>query len=271
VSNTIPLWASQPFNDILDHSEKLNEILHISMHGISLLRAIPNTIEVLRITAGEDEKEKYGEERLEQAKREAALAQSEVDNGFPILHAQTTISLWSSLESLVRTFLAAWLANIPDAKSCEELKKVKVRLGEYESLTSDDRYFYLLDLLEDSMGTRRRPGVGRFEELFNAFGLSSKVEENISKDLFELYHIRNVLVHRRGIADRKIIEICPWLNLSVGQHLNITHQSYKRYNKSIGEYVLELIQRTRVYFGLERYEPPYHETSKTTSSNGGIV
>jgi hypothetical protein len=254
MANILPTWASQPFSDILDHTVKLDKILHISMHGISLLRGIPKTIEVLRDTADEDEKDGYGEERLETARQEATLAQSEVDNGFPILHAQIIIALWSALESLVRTFLAAWLTNIADVKSCDELKKVKVKLGDYESLVGDDRNFYILDLLEDSMGTRRNPGIGRFEALLNAFGLSSNVEDEISKVLFELYHVRNVLVHRNAIADRKIVASCPWLNLSVGQTVTIAHQAYVSYYHAIDEYVLELIQRTRVYFGLGRYE-----------------
>lgn len=266
MTNTIPTWATQPFNDFLDHAGKLHKILHLSMHGIATLRGIPKAIEVLRDTADEDEKRNYGEKRLESAKQEAVLAQSEIDNGFPILHAQTTIALWSSLESLVRTFLVAWLANIESARSCDELKKVRVKLGEYESLVGDDRNFYLLDLLEDSMGTRRSPGIGRFEALFNAFGLSSQIKGETTKTLFELYHVRNLLVHRRGIADSKIIANCPWLSLSVGQPVTITHKAFVSYYDAVGAYVLELIQRTRTYFGLARYDESASESSETVIS-----
>src|SRR3990172_3972107 len=163
MTKTFPDWASQPFSDFLEYSDRLHKILHLCMHGILTLRGIPNVIEVLRDTAKEYERDGYDENRLKRARQEADLAQSEADNGFPILHSQTTIALWSSLESLVRTFLVAWLTNVEDAKSCDELKKVKVRLGEYESLIGEDRNYYLLDLLEDSMGTRRSPGIGRFE------------------------------------------------------------------------------------------------------------
>lgn len=268
MSGKFPKWVKDLFNDSLDHVEKLHEILHISMRGISVLRAIPNAIEVLRNVSPEEEKDVYDETRFDKAKKEATLAEVEVKEGFPLLHAQTAISLWGTLEALVRTFLANWLATQPEAKVAEELKRVKIRFGEYEVLSGDDRNFYILDLLEDSMSTRRSPGIGRFEALFRVFNLSSDVDEQVRKELFELYHVRNVLVHRKGIADRKMVESCPWLGLSVNSPVVVTHESYSRYNKATALYILELIQRVRVYFGIGRYEPGEESTKQDVLEAG---
>jgi hypothetical protein len=254
MSENLPRWITDIFTDSLDHVEKLHQILHVSMRGISVLRGIPNAIEVLNRVVVEEERDKDHETKLKRAKEEAALAEAELNEGFPLLHAQTAISVWATLEALVRTLLANWLSNQPEAKDIEELKRVKIRYGEYEALTGDDRNFYILDLLEDSLGTRRRAGIGRFESLFQAFGLSSEVDADTKKNLFELYHVRNVLVHRRGIADRKLVDSCPWLDLSVNSRVVVSHAAYRRYHESAASYILELIQRVRVHFGHGRYE-----------------
>jgi hypothetical protein len=57
---------------------------------------------------------------------------SEVDSDFPLLHGQSTIAMWSSLEAWVRSFVANWLANEPEAWQAEAVQKLKIRLGELE-------------------------------------------------------------------------------------------------------------------------------------------
>lgn len=269
MSEKLPQWVTDIFSDSLDHVEKLNQILHISIKGISVLRGIPNAIEVLHKVATEEERDQEHETKLKRAKEEATLAEAELKDGFPLLHAQNAISLWAALEALVRTLLASWLSNQPEAKNIDELQRVKIRYGEYEALTGDDRNFYILDLLEDSLGTRRRAGIGRFESLFQTFGLSSEVDADTKKDLFELYHVRNILVHRQGIADRKIVESCPWLGLSVNARLVVSHADYQRYHKAASSYVLELIQRVRVHFGFGRYESKNSIDSDVKSLDAG--
>lgn len=254
MSEQAPRWVADVFNDSLDHVEKLDQILHISMRGISMHKAVPNAIKALREYSTDVDESVYGEARLDRANQEAALAEAEVSDGFPLLHAQSAISLWTTLEALVRTFLANWLANEPGAKQIEPLKRVKIRYGEYEVLSDEDRNYYILDLLEESLSTRRKAGIGRFEVLFQAFCLSSEVNSGIQKNLFELYHVRNVLVHRQGIVDSKLTQACPWMGLSAKARLIVSHRDYRRHSETVGGYILELIQRVRVHHGLGRHE-----------------
>lgn len=252
----LPQWAAEPFLDFLDYQEKLQEILHISMRGIRVLTAMPNLIEAVRDSARTpDERGEYEGERLERARKEAALAQEEVELGFPLLQAQAAISLWGSLEALVRTFLARWLVNSPGAMQAAEITKLRVRVGEYESLTPEERAFYVLDLLEEVLNCRRSPGTGRFEALLKVFSLTSDVGDDIRRDLFELSQVRHVLVHRRGTADRRFIVACPWLNVEVGTRIVVRHSDVQRYGSAAAEYALELVQRIRLSFGLDRYSP----------------
>ena len=121
-------------------------------------------------------------------------------------------------------------------------------------MDTEERCFYVVDLLERELEPQRRRGVARFESLLQPFGISGQVPADVEKGLFELYHIRNVLVHRRGIADRKLVQACPSLGLSVGDQVVVTPDVYARYNGCVAKYVLELVVRIAGRFGFERSE-----------------
>ncbi len=96
-------------------------------------------------------------------------------------------------------------------------------------MDTEERARYLLAGVEQQKAARSY-GVDRFEHLLEAFDLSGPVEEEIKKHMYAFHHIRNVLVHRGGKADRRLVEKCPWLNLFVGDQVFVTRQSYNMYD-----------------------------------------
>jgi hypothetical protein len=253
----MPLWATEPFHEFLRHQEDLARILHLSTTGIAMLRGRHGALEALRSVKDifpEDDFKKIDDKALEHAARERDLAQSEVDNDFPILHEQATVALWGSLEALVRSFAASWLANKAGAWQVDAVKKLRIRLGDYEALEPLDRCLWVIDLIDQETSGPLRNGVSRFENLLQVFQLDGATDEECRKTLFEMSQVRHAIVHRRGRADRKLIEACPWLSLKPGDRVKITHKMWHRYHEAVAEYVLELIQRVRVAFGCGRYE-----------------
>ncbi len=249
---TIPQWATEHFHQFLDHQKDLATVLHLSMSGISMLRGRHHAIKVLAEVDGRLQDE---EENLKRASRERDLAQREIDNDFPLLHEQATVALWSALEALVRSFAATWLANSPGAWQKDAVRKLRVRLGEYEALDPADRCLWAIDLLDQETSGPLKHGLGRFEGLLETFQLHGPVREECRKKLFELSQVRHVVVHRRGKADRRLVNACPWLQVKPGDQIRISHVTWREYNDAVSDYVLELIQRVRVAFGLARYEP----------------
>jgi hypothetical protein len=193
-------------------------------------------------------------ERLKKAHDDAEFAQQELDAGFPLLHAQATVSLWGGLESLIRLFLVEWLRNEPDAMRVMQVQKLKIQLGDYESLSNDEKPYYILDLLERDFQFPLKQGTGRFETLLGIFGIVGTVNEDIKKNIFEMNQVRNLLVHRRGIIDRKFVVTCPWLDVRVGDLLKVSSRDFERYSNSVLDYVLELMLRVGVHFGKSREE-----------------
>jgi len=251
----IPDWAKVPFKNFIDGASDLYEIIDLTKWGLLMSTALPKVCQNLA-TPG------TSQEMLNDIEQKGLKAQKILDNKFPIIISQAVITLWTLIESTFRDFFASWLINIPQARQSAAIRKLKFSLGEYESFTDAEKYYYILDALEDSLGTKRCPGIARFEALFDLYNLSSKIEDKVKKVLFELSQVRNVLVHRHGIVDSKIIGNCPWLNLALNEKLIIKEETYKKYNMVASYYILECGNRVRKYFGLDRYEegvPPINE------------
>jgi hypothetical protein len=244
-----PEWATQPFRDFLERTERIVQLTDLSKKGISMLRNVPKIVEVLaEVEKGSAEEDNYS---LERAKKEAELAQREVDEDFPLLHAQATIALWSALESAIRLFIVKWLQNYKEAMEVEIIQKLRVRIGDYERLEGEDRFFYILDRLDQELSDPFKNGITRFELLLEPFGMSGAVNENVKRDLFELNHVRNSLVHRSGLVDRRIVDSCPWLKLKIGGQIKIDGEMWHKYFTSVMKYVTELIVRLGEQFGVD--------------------
>jgi hypothetical protein len=74
------------------------------------------------------------------------------------------------------------------------------------------------------------------------------------KTFIEFWAVRNVIVHRASIVDRRLVEICPWLGLKVGEPLKITPNSYANYRNTTSKYFMELLVRDLVREGFSRNE-----------------
>ena len=249
----IPEWAKAPLRRALGIFQLIDEVLHLSTHGIAVLQGMPEVVEALAGVREDDEDDEHKTtvQSLAVARREAELAHREVDQGFPLLHGQALLSLCGALEALIRDFLAAWLRNLPSVQEANEIKGLRVKLGEYSALDEEDRAFYVLDLLEQKLGSLRMQGATRFEALLKVVSLGGAVHADIRRQIFEMFKIRNVLIHRSGIADRKFRQECPWLEIQVGDTVTVSNEAFRRYQEVVVEYVLDLICRVGEYFAMD--------------------
>lgn len=180
-----------------------------------------------------------------------AFIQDELNNGFPRLHSNAVISLWSFLENFVFSLLINFLRYEPAAMQTEAILNLKIELGKYQSLTEEERYLYIVELLEQQIKVKNAKGITRFENLLASFGLTGPVDKRTGKRIFELQQVRNVLVHQNGIADRQLIELCPWLKLKIGEKVLIDHERFITYFGAFTDYYIQITRRLRKYYGIE--------------------
>jgi len=245
-----PLWALEHFQRFLDQSAELESLLNLSTRGIGLLRGIPKTIDVLAKIKNESNTSEH-QARMERAKKESELAQKEIENGFPLLHSQAAVTIWTFLEAAIRGNLCAWIKNLTDDHDIIELKKIKVNIYAYNQLSEYDRVLYLYDLYEKEVAVGELYGTKRFEKLLNPFGLSGPLTQKIKQDIFELAQIRNVIVHRGGIADYQLVQKLSNSKFKPGQTIKLSNEDIHRYFDSVHEYVVLLICRTGTKFGVD--------------------
>lgn len=250
VKKRAPQWAMEPFEYFLSQTEHLCQVLHLTIQGISVLRSMPKVVSaVAKATDMHDGAEH--EEKLAAAERQAELAQTEVDRGFPFVHSQAVVGLWSYLEALFHSFLVEWLRNDPQALRCQQVQKLRIRLGDYEQLHGYERYEYVVELLEKDIAIGLRNGTTRFEALLVPFGLSGEIPEDIKRDIYELGQVRNTIVHRAGVVDRQLLDACPWLGYSFGDEIQVSHAMFGTYMVATHRYVVLVICRVGEYFGVD--------------------
>jgi hypothetical protein len=242
-----PAWALSPFEALVDYVENLWDVLHLSLDGISMLRARPGAIKALAYGKEEDADTAS---KLSWATKIAELAQREVDNGFPIVRAQFVVALWGSMESFLDRFAAQWIINRPETLKSDPWCNLRVRIGEYEQCDSEQKAQFVVENLEQSLGSHLRQGVNRFETVISALGIvGNPASDDVKRAIFELQQVRNVIVHKQGVADRRTCTTCPWLNLTTGQRVQITNATCRMYYEGVMAYAVELIFRTSEFFG----------------------
>lgn len=240
--------------------------MRISETGISLLRGMPKIIKVLADVEGSSDARK-SKRRLEIAEREAALAQTEVDTDFPVLHGFVVIALWGGLERFTKDLVALWLRHRKDALRVPAVARLKVKLGEYLPLSHTEKARYLVELIEQDMASLLRRGVSRFESLLEPFSLGGPLPDGCAKTLFELQQVRNVVAHRNGIADRRLRSECPWLKVKLNQPVLISRQILDSYFESCMRYALTVFYRIGDAYGQDLRPENVYESSLGTTNH----
>jgi hypothetical protein len=243
----LPEYAAQPLRGFMAYWDQAVKLLDVSIQGISVMRAIPNAIEVLASLSPREGESPNDPEKhrasLEAAKAAAEFAEQEVKAGFPLLHAHTLVGVWGALEAAIEDMLVGILANEPAVLLNEAFSKLRISLADFEMLDKEERMRLLIEDIERGLGSSRKQGVDYFETLLDRFSLSGAVEEEVKRNIWEMNNIRNVIVHRASFADRRLVKNCPWMGLKVGDKVTVTHKSIHRYGSSVWAYVLGLIYR----------------------------
>ena len=268
-SAQIPRWALEPLSQFLDSIQSTHDFYHLTIDGLQMIIRHHELIiignarieelksRVLELGVAPEEvadseiKENQRARVRKQAKERADLAQREVANGFPVLHAQQVVSLWSAIECFVEDILVAWLSNAPEAMKSERLRKIKIPLADFDRMTESERKYFLVSELQREPGLSQRNEIEKFESLLELAGFSGKIYACVKRDLVELGHVRNVLLHRRGIVDAKFRQACPWMSVGIGQQVGVNSDSVERYSAAVLSYFQLIVERMKTSFKLD--------------------
>jgi len=245
--------GKDPLRVFIGQISELDRVLHLAMTGLQGVVAKPAAVEALykvRKLVGKGPKR----DDVARSKREARFAKRELDAGFPILHAQATVALWGALEVLVEDLCVRRLAARPELLKDSRLSRLNIPLGRFLSLDGDERLRLVVRQFQSKFRTDFLQGPGMLEGVLDAVKLTGPIDPNTRKQLLELRHVRNIVVHRAWIVDQRLVDDCPWLGVKPGVEFAISHKRFAGYTSASYRYWLELFIRDAAARGIPRKE-----------------
>lgn len=245
----MPDWASALFSRYVKDMQRLRNLVELSERGIVMLHKVPDAVQVL--VKYERDNSSTDQDTLKHSKMIAKLARREMKTGFTLLHSWAIVGMWAHLESVVRTLVQEWLKHKPSSWRVEPIGRLKIKLGEYESIPRAERYLFVAEQLERELAIGLRSGVTKFEAILEPFGLSGDVPDNLRRAIYELGQVRNLIVHRSSRVDKQFVAACPWLDQTIGKELSVTTPAFMRYAFAAIFYTVILKRRVGEKYGVD--------------------
>lgn len=214
-----------PFKRFYAHVNELDVVVRLFLAGCDGVQRNAKALEVLS-DALKDKDSKLDPAKLENQRNIATLALDQQRRSYPLLYEHSLISLWGALEVLVEDLAVAWLMGHPDRLQTPPVSEVKLTVGDYERLSTEERLRHIVFEVQRSKKTDLKRGVGQFNALLDAVGLNCAPPRAIQDALFYHHQLRNLVAHRGAVADRRFIEVCPTLGYQVGETVPITEDIY---------------------------------------------
>jgi hypothetical protein len=245
----VPSYALAPLQRFLEYLDTAGTLLKISMRAISLIQTMPSLFETMAsVGRGEPDWDEEGHKAtLLSIKADADFAKKECDTNFPLLHDFTL--LWGAFEAAMEDVIVAILSHETELLRADPFAKIRIPLADYETLDKEDRMRILLTELQRTLRSDQRQGVTGFEAILNSVGLAGEVTAEIRESIWEMHHVRNVIVHRRSCVDRTFVGACPKLGLKIGDQMVIKSELLNRYVRSLSKYTAAIIYRMKARYG----------------------
>ena len=254
----VPDWALDHFKECLLSFQTTAHMVEICEHGISDLQSLPARIKLLSDIEDYQVKYKTGkqtktvcDEQIVNAERAAQLAASELEKDFPVLHSFAVVALWGLLEHFAKGLVALWIRHRRDAMACQQMQRIRVKIGDFLQMPKADQGDFLVEMLEQEVSGPLRRGANRFQSLLEPFGLAVPLSESCTKNLFEFQQIRNAIAHRNGRADRRLRADCPWLKLKLNQQVLISREMLSRYQNASVEFLVVTLHHVGDMYGAD--------------------
>lgn len=189
---------------------------------------------------------KINDEHKSSADKAIALARQEIDSDFEFLHGLILIASWGAFEAYVEDLCKAMLLMRRDLLETRPFDGLKVSPS---ILLADpnDQMEAVLSAANAKISTAPKVGVGKFEAQLGLVQLSGNDDINpeLKDAVFYAQQTRNVWAHRSGKADKKFVDRCPKLGVSVGDTVKIGTEQSATYLNALLVYGLVIINRFR--------------------------
>jgi hypothetical protein len=197
-------------------------------------------------------------EAKDRATKISEFASAQKANGAPYLFSLCAVRLWALMEALVDELIVEAMRQPQLCCDQSLIGKLKGPLVEFLAASKDEQAEFLAETLKQSVDAALKVGIGRFEAVLSPVGLGGQVDDAVRKALFELGQVRNIIVHKSGKADRRLVEACPWLGVARGAEVHVSATMFRRYLMATYWYLVEIRGRIDERAGKTRTDEVKH-------------
>lgn len=248
------------YKTLIDDLLESDKTFRLATRGITSLMHLPKTLDTIEVINDalkpySDKPESKDRLSKEAAEEYAKFAETQIKEGFPLLVSQTLISQWSFLEATINDSIIHWLKATKFKTITDDLKSLKVSFSDIHVSSNAEKAASLIRAFEREK-LQKKDAVKRFEMLMIAVGWKkggAEYEEFLSdekisdkdfeKKLYELSKIRNLLLHKAGIVDKKFKSDCPWRKDRLNQKIKIKPKDYSDFNSAMMIYLTGIVNR----------------------------
>ena len=223
---------TNPFEKVfITRRDEIMRVVEVYQYAVRNMEGMAKLAEKIRRPANHVQFVQHVEEfALEDARKD-----------FPAIHSMAVVLIWAAMETTIRDFLVGLIAARPQIRRSTKMAQLKIRFGEYDVLSEDDKIRYLIDQFEKESGSNFKRGVGKFDTLLSAVNLGAIVDDECRNSLHQMSAVRNVIAHRVGIVDQRFVDACPNYRTKLGESLTVSYSQLNRYVGACGQYLVAVV------------------------------
>lgn len=175
------------------------------------------------------------------APAQAKWAKEQRENDFSVIISHNLIANWAAFEACMEDVVLAILINDNEAIKKISDAGIKYKITSNDSLSEDDaRNIY------HKMENKFRKDfdvIGAFEKKLSLFNLDGDIDSDLRATLCEINSIRNCLLHRSGIIDKKAVDQAPSLKPFLDKKVHISRRDLDKCFRAMVDYLSVLLER----------------------------
>lgn len=171
------------------------------------------------------------------------IADKEIGDAFITSYSEAIVTIYSIVEAAVSNVARLIFPLVPEVAEHDKFKKASIPFAKIIGMDTENIYEYFYELYEREVTQGGKYGYNRFDAILKPLNIetSGKLKNNQANDIFELAQVRNVVVHKLGIADKKFIEIFPNFGIQSGSRIVIKQEQFKKYYMACRDFVLAIV------------------------------
>ena len=238
----------EQFRDI---SRSIEEIRTITLEACRSLASLDKQLAVSRALDRVTRPDNIpaDEQKFAQAEKTIELLQQQRNAGFPALNGMAVIVCWSEIEVFVGDLAMNWLCVRDDAWTSEWIRKLKVPLADFQSMSRIDRADWCVRQLQSENVHEKKVGLSHFEPVLEAIGLPGKTKSPVPQQLAELNAVRNLLAHRRGRIDKRFATLLDLPSELIGRSWPVRYTDVERYSSAVLSFAASVFGRVKSLYG----------------------